>query len=61
MNATATLITKSEAARVLGLSRETVVRMVKAGTLHEIRLGPGMNPRLRLEDVLRIAAGETGD
>ena len=50
-NHTTHLITKAEAARVSGLSYSTIVRLVKRGVLAEVRLAPGMHPRLRLVDV----------
>jgi len=52
------LVTKVEAARLLGVSRYTIIRLVEQGTLREIRLGEGMKPRLRREDVLDLAVGD---
>jgi excisionase family DNA binding protein len=49
------LVTKVEAARLLGVSRYTIIRLVQRGVLREIRLGEGMTPRLRREDVLELA------
>jgi excisionase family DNA binding protein len=48
------LVSKAEAARVSGLSYSTIVRLVKRGVLPEVHIAPGMNPRLRLEDVLAL-------
>ncbi len=54
MNAQGQLISKAEAVRVSGLSYSTIVRLVKQGVLTEVRIAPGMNPRLRLEDVVGL-------
>ena len=51
------LVTKVEAARLLGVSRYTIIRLVQRGTLREVRLGDGMTPRLRRQDVLDLAGG----
>lgn len=51
------LVTKVEAARLLGVSRYTIIRLVQRGALREVRLGDGMTPRLRREDVLDLARG----
>ncbi len=51
---TSALITKAEAARVSGLSISTIRRLVLRGVLEEVRLAPGMHPRLRLRDVLEL-------
>jgi excisionase family DNA binding protein len=48
-------ITKTQAARLLGLHRDTVRKLVRAGSLREIVLAPGMRPRLVLEEVERLA------
>lgn len=48
------LVTKVEAARLLGVSRYTIIRLVRRGTLREVSLGNGMIPRLRREDVLAL-------
>ena len=53
-----TLITKVEAARLLGVSRDTIIRLVRRGALREVRLSDGMTPRLRREDVLALARGD---
>ncbi len=52
------LVTKVEAARLLGVSRYTIIRLVERGTLSEVSLGQGMQPRLRRADVLALAEGE---
>lgn len=49
-----TLVTKADAARIKGYSYSTIARLVKAGVLTEVRPAPGMNPRLRLQDVLAL-------
>lgn len=51
------LVSKTEAARVSGLSLSTIIRLVKRGVLREIVLAEGMHPRIRLEDVLRLSEG----
>ena len=51
----APLVTKAEAARLTGYSISTVRRLVERGVLQEVRLAPGMNPRLRLADVLALS------
>ena len=53
------LITKVEAARILGVSRFTVIRLVQRGALREVRLGDGMNPRLVREEVVALARGDS--
>jgi len=58
---TAPLISKAEAARVSGLSYSTIVRLVARGVLEEVRLAPGMHPRLRLRDVLALADEQRDD
>jgi excisionase family DNA binding protein len=54
------LVTKAEAARVSGLSYSTIVRLVKRGVLTEVRIAPGMHPRLRLDDVVALGDRESG-
>ena len=49
------LVTKSEAARILGYSRQTLERLVETGTLATVQLAPGMRPRIRRQDVLKLA------
>jgi excisionase family DNA binding protein len=48
------LLTKTDAARLLGVSRWTLDRLVKGGVLREVRLADGMNPRLRRDDILAL-------
>jgi excisionase family DNA binding protein len=52
------LVTKVEAARLLGVSRYTIIRLVQRGALREVSLADGMSPRLRREDVLALARGD---
>jgi excisionase family DNA binding protein len=52
------LVTKVEAARLLGVSRYTIIRLVQGGALLEVRLSEGMTPRLRRDDVLALARAE---
>ena len=54
------LIGRPEAARLLGVSRDTIKRLVARGVLEEFRLAAGMHPRLRREDILALAAGSSG-
>ncbi len=54
------LVSRSEAARMLGVSRNTVIRLAQRGLLHEIRLAPGMHPRIAVAEVLALA-GEQKD
>jgi len=55
------LVSRTEAARMLGASRETIRRLVARGTLEEVRLGPRMHPRYRVEDLLALAAQREAD
>ena len=59
-HSTHALISKAEAGRVLAISQRSIRRLVKAGLLEEVSLGPGMRPRLRLRDVLELADGKRG-
>lgn len=52
------LVTKVEAARLLGVSRQTILRLVRRGALREVLLADGMTPRLRREDILALARGD---
>jgi excisionase family DNA binding protein len=52
------LVSRTEAARMLGASRETIRRLVARGTLEEVRLEPHMHPRYRVEDLMALARGE---
>ncbi|HWQ25032.1 MAG TPA: helix-turn-helix domain-containing protein [Gaiellaceae bacterium] len=49
------LVSRPEAARLLGCSTETVRRLVARGVLEEIRLTPESHPRFRLRDVLALS------
>jgi excisionase family DNA binding protein len=53
------LVTKIEAARLLGVSRYTIRRLVQLGRLEEIRLADGMTPRLRRDEVLALAESDS--
>jgi excisionase family DNA binding protein len=48
------LVSRSEAARILGVSRATVIRLVQRGTLEEIRLSAVSHPRFRRSDLLAL-------
>jgi excisionase family DNA binding protein len=52
------LMTQGDAARLLGVSRNTVVRLVERGVLPTLRLAPGMAPRVRRADVVALADGQ---
>ncbi len=47
-------MTQREAAELLELSRNSVVRLVKRGVLPTIQLAPGMARRIRRADVLAL-------
>lgn len=49
------LMTQRQAADLLGVSRNTVVRLVRSGVLPTLRLGPGMAPMVRRDDVVALA------
>jgi excisionase family DNA binding protein len=55
------LVTKKDAARLLGVSRDTIHRLVRDGVLTDVRVHEGMIPRLRRDDVLALARGEQPD
>ena len=59
-HSTHALISKAVAGRVLAISQRSIRRLVNAGVLEEVSLGPGMRPRLRLSDVLELADGKRG-
>lgn len=44
------LIGLDEAARQLGVSRDTVLRWLRAGTLEGVRLGPSSHARYRVRE-----------
>ena len=48
------LVSQPEAARLLGVSIETLRRMVTAGSLAPVYLHPGAHPRLRRSDLERL-------
>jgi excisionase family DNA binding protein len=54
------LVSRGEAARLLGVSRETVKRLVARGVLEEIRFTPESHPRFRLKDVLALSGQRDG-
>ena len=49
------LMTQTEAARLLGVSRNTIVRLVKRGELSRVCLAPGLRPRVRRSEVVALA------
>lgn len=49
------LLTQGEAAALLGVSRNTVVRLVERGALTRVHLAPGMRPRVRRDEVIALA------
>jgi excisionase family DNA binding protein len=54
------LMTQREAAALLGVSRNTVVRLVRRGVLPTIRLAPGMAPLVRRADVVSLTNRRKG-
>jgi len=58
--AAAVLVSRGEAARLLGVSRDTVRRLVARGVLEEIRFTPESHPRFRLRDVLALSGQRKG-
>ena len=54
------LVSRGEAARLLGVSRDTVKRLVARGVLEEIRFTPESHPRFRLKDVLALSGQRDG-
>ena len=53
------LVSRCEAARMLGVSRNTIIRLAERGKLREVRFSPEMHPRIPVSDVLALAG--TGD
>jgi excisionase family DNA binding protein len=52
------LMSLREGAEILGVSRESMRRLIKAGSLEPVRI-PGLgNPRYRRADIERLVAGE---
>jgi excisionase family DNA binding protein len=52
------LLSKSEAARRVGVDRDTISRWIKLGYLHEVRIGPGTYPRIREADLDALVRGD---
>jgi excisionase family DNA binding protein len=52
------LLDRPTAARMLGVSLETVKTMIEAGTLEAVQLHPKAWPRVRRADVEALARGE---
>jgi excisionase family DNA binding protein len=52
------LVSKPEAARLLGVHRATIARMIQAGTLKPVYLGPKAHPRIRRSDLEALVAGK---
>lgn len=50
------LISKTQAAKKLGVSRTTLWRMVGQGIIKPVSLGPGMHDRVRLSDIQDMIA-----
>lgn len=48
------LISKGEAARLLGVSRRTISRLVARGTLPTVSLDQHSRPRIRYRDLLEL-------
>ncbi len=53
------LLTSTEAAKLLGVDRSTVVRYIRQGKLPAIKL-PSGHTRIRRDDVERLIRGEDG-
>ena len=49
------LMTQTEAARLLGVSRNTIFRLVQRGEISRVRLAPGSRPRVRRAEVVALA------
>lgn len=49
------LVSRPETARLLGVSVDTVRRMVEAGKLQAVYLRPNAHPRFRVRDVEALA------
>lgn len=52
---TSLLLTEGAAAELLGVSRNTVVRLVQSGALSRIRLTPKSQTRVRRDEVVALA------
>ncbi len=55
------LLSAAEVARVLNVSRETVLKYVAGGYLPSVRVGEKGRHRFRPEDVERLIRGEGGE
>ena len=55
------LVSKMEGTRITGYSYSTIKRLVQSGVLEEVRVAPGMHPRLRLDDLLALGAKDRDD
>ena len=53
----ALLATKADAARLLGVSTDTITRMQVERRLQPVQLTKGGRPRFRIQDIQRIAKG----
>jgi hypothetical protein len=54
------LVSKKEAARLLGIHPMTLMRMVEAGTLRPVYLRPNAYPRSRVRDLEALVADKVG-
>jgi excisionase family DNA binding protein len=54
------LVSKPAAARILGVSVDTVTRMIEAGTLRPVYLRPNAHPRFRVADLEALVADKVG-
>jgi hypothetical protein len=52
------LVNRPRALELLGISRETLNRLIARGVIEEVRFDPKSHPRFRLEDILRLAGAE---
>lgn len=48
------LLTKAEAARLVGVDRDTIRKWVRLGYLPQVTVGPHSNPRIREADLLEF-------
>ena len=53
----ALLATKADAARLLGVSTDTITRMQVERRLQPVQLTKGGRPRFRIQDIQRIVKG----
>ena len=54
----ALLASKADAARLLGVSTDTITRMQLERTLKPVQLTKSGRPRFRIQDIQRLAKGE---